>query len=158
MKPGKSIGINLIFLICIGGICAFQSHSQDKLKILTRKWLLVDLHTPRVERNLEQLGVSPERRTILIKRLVEGSYIDFKADGTYEATILGSQPEILNWKLRNDSVLLVRKNAKMIEEYIELETLNRKEMVMILPDIDGEFSRLFFVPDPKQPVKPEDEN
>lgn len=123
--------------------------------MLAQKWTLVDFKTPRMERNLEQAGIRGNDRDDIIKDLVDGSYVHFKLDGTYEASILGSEPEQLFWKLgtsEKDSVLLVRKDNLAVEKKIWVELLTKEELVLVIPDIDKEFTRMYF----KSIRKPDD--
>jgi hypothetical protein len=139
----KTAGITFFLLLFL--LSAFQS---DKTKVLTRKWLLVEFVTPRLERNFQQRGITSDRRNVVMKKLVQGSYVHFLADGTYETSILGSEPERLLWKLStNDSTLFVQKNANLAPKSIELEELTRQKLVMILPDQDGEYTRMIFAPE-----------
>jgi hypothetical protein len=141
MKKTAGISFFLLFFI----LSAFQS---DKTKVLIRKWLLVEFVTPRLERNFQQRGITSDRRDVVMKKLVQGSYVHFWADGTYETSILGSEPERLLWKLStNDSTLFVQKNATLAPKSIELEELTRQKLVMILPDQDGEYTRMIFAPE-----------
>jgi hypothetical protein len=141
MKKNALIGCFLLLFM----LSAFQS---DKTKVLIRKWLLVEFVTPRLERNFQQRGITSDRRNVVMKKLVQGSYVHFWADGTYETSILGSEPERLLWKLSaNDSTLFVQKNANLAPKSIELEELTRQKLVMILPDQDGEYTRMIFAPE-----------
>ncbi|MCU0445807.1 MAG: hypothetical protein MUE85_12915 [Microscillaceae bacterium] len=137
------VGMGLIILL--GVLSAFQ---PDKTKVLTRKWLLAEFVTPRLERNFQQRGITSDRRNLVMQKLVKGSYVHFWADGTYETSILGSEPERLLWKLsENDSTLFVQKNAQIAPKTIDIEELTRQKLIMIIPDQDGEFTRMIFVPE-----------
>lgn len=121
---------------------------MDRSKMLIKNWLLVNIYTPRIERNFKQSGMSSERREQVIKAWVEGSYLHFKPDGTYEVSILGSEPETLFWQLSpNDTTLLVRKTQEEDPKEIEIELLTKKDLVIILPDTEGEYTRLYFKAD-----------
>ena len=122
---------------------------SDKSKLITRRWILVDFKSPSIEANFESIGMTTERRAEIMKNMVNGSYVEFRNDGTYEVSILGSEPETLLWSLSdNDSILLVRKSHITQQQSIEIETLTKNELVMLLPDINNQFTRMFFVPDP----------
>lgn len=126
--------------------CSLEA--QEKTKIITKKWVLIDLVTPRLERNFQKRGISPERREVLIAELVADSFIDFKSDGTYEVSLLGSEKEKLFWRIDQQSPnqLIVRKTRNDRESLVEIEELSKKRLVLIIPDIDNEFSRLYFFP------------
>lgn len=134
------ISLALLFLLI-----ASDFRPQDKSKII-RHWSLVDFRTPRLERNFEQIGVIGIKRKQVVKNLIEGSYIEFKNDGTYEASLMGSDPETLFWDFNaSDTTLLVRKLEAEPFNEIPVELLTKRELVILLPDLDGEFTRLYFV-------------
>lgn len=136
----------LAFLLLLGS--SFITAQYDKTKILLKRWILIDFITPRLERNFKLRGISQERRMSVMKKLVKDSFVHFHEDGTYETSILGSEPERMYWKLsENDSTLLVRKTLEFEPKPIELEELNKNKMVMVLPDIEGEYTRMIFVPE-----------
>ncbi len=124
----------------------------DKTKILTRRWVLVDVYTQKLEKNLEIRGISLERRNEVIEELTQGSFLDFRPDGTYEVSILGSKPEFLYWKLSDDdAVLWVRKRVSDEFKAIDIEVLTKKELIIVLnqPLTEQEYLRLSFQPDPE---------
>jgi hypothetical protein len=122
--------------------------STDKTQILLKKWVLVEFITPRLERNFKLRGITQERRTTVMKKLVKDSFVHFYENGTYETSILGSETERMHWKLsENDSILLVRKSLDFEPKPIELEELNKNKLIMVLPDIEGEYTRMIFVPE-----------
>ncbi|MEO1652642.1 MAG: hypothetical protein AAFU64_03770 [Bacteroidota bacterium] len=122
--------------------------AQERTKLITKKWIMVDLVTPRLERNFEKRGISQERREVLIAELVADSFIDFKSDGTYEVSILGSEKEKLFWRIdaQSNNQLVVRKTPNDREKQVEIEELSKKRLIIIIPDIDNEYSRLYFAP------------
>lgn len=119
----------------------------DKSKLLTRKWILVDLNIPRLEKNFKLRGITAERRAQVMESWVEGSYIHFKPDGTYEVSILGSEPEVLYWRLsQDDTKIFVKKTQSEDTKPVDIEVLEKDELVMVLPDINGEYTRMYFKP------------
>ncbi len=136
--------IAFLFFICFG-LLSFKS---DKSKILLKRWILVDFRTPRLERNFKQRGISTERREKVIGNLIQGSYVDFRSDGTYEVSLLGSEPEIMYWQLNDDDTkLLVRKKLDQESKPIDIEVLEKKRLILIIPDIEDEYTHMYFVPD-----------
>ncbi len=118
----------------------------DKSKLLVGKWTLVDFKTPSLENNFKASKLSPERRKVLMQEYVAGSYIEFRADGTYEVSILGSDPEVKYWKLNEDDTrLIVSKLPNLPADEIELEVLTKKELVMVITPKSAEYVQLFFV-------------
>lgn len=139
---------NIILLSSITFLCA--TTPLDKSKVIIRRWILVDIQTPSMEKNFEKRGIRDYKRTKMMQQLVAGSYINFKSNGTYEASILGSKPESLYWNLSdNDDFLLVRKKPEIHPQHVAIEELSKKSLVILLPERKGEQTRLFFIPDPK---------
>jgi hypothetical protein len=146
----------ILIVICLG-LISWTSISADKSKLLMRRWSLIDFTTPQIESNFKLRGITQERRAIVMKRLVEGSYLEFKPDGTYEVSILGSDPESLFWSyVESDSaeMIYVQKTKNILPKPIEVETLTKKELIILLPEGEGEYTKMHFVP--AVPVK-EDE-
>lgn len=142
----KKICQSILFIVCFFLINA--TPKQDKTKLLVRKWLLVEFINQNVEDNLKKRGITQERRAKLMKKLVDGSFIDFKADGTYEVSILGSLREKMYWQLdESQNNLLVRKTLAMEAQSIKIEALNKKEFIIILNQAENQTNRLTFVPE-----------
>ncbi len=132
-------------MACVALTSAYSP--SDKSKLLVGKWVLIDLKTPSLENNFKASGLSLQKRTELMQAYVAGSYIEFRADGTYEVSILGSDPEVKYWKLsQDDSRLIVQKTPQSSIDEIELETLTKKELIMVLAPQNGEYVQLFFIP------------
>jgi hypothetical protein len=152
--------LNLNLLAIVALLCFTSFYLPiDKTKMLLRRWSLVDFVAPQIEQNFKARGITSERRTLLMKELVADSFIDFRADGTYEVSILGSEPETQFWTFKeSDSadVLFVHKTRESLPNPVEVATLSKQELVILLNDKDGEITRLHFVPDAKA-KKQEDE-
>ena len=134
----------LLFLIPFF-LCTSFDFTFDKSKILVRDWQLVNLYTPRIERNFKASGMSPERREQIMKAWVDGSYLKFSADGTYQVSILGSEPDTMYWQLSDDDTMLfVKKTQAEDPKTIDIELLTKKDLIIVLPDQDGEYTRMYF--------------
>lgn len=139
----KIFVVNLLVLLFL---LMSASTPLDKSKLLVGRWTLVDFKTPSLENNFKASKLSPERRKTLMQDYVAGSYIEFRADGTYEVSILGSDPEVKYWQLNEDDTrLIVRKLPDLPADEIELETLTKKELVMVITPKSAEYVQLFFV-------------
>lgn len=139
---GKFIALGLVMATLMA------NPHLDKSKLLARRWILVDLNIPRLEKNFQLRGISDERRAAVMQSWVEGSYIHFKSDGTYEVSILGSEPEVMLWQLNpEETKILVKKKQTEESKLVDIEVLSKEQLVMILPDINGDFTRMYFKPE-----------
>jgi hypothetical protein len=137
--------ISLLVVFCLTSFTPSYD-STDKSKLLVGKWTLIDFKTPTLENNFKASGMTPQKRKQLMDEYVAGSYIEFRADGTYEVSILGSDPEVKHWKLNpDDTRLIVQKNPQTPTDEIELETLTKKELVIILSPKNSEYVQMFFI-------------
>lgn len=141
LKASGNLKILIVIFFCLSAF-DFQ---WDKSKLLIRDWILVNIYSPRIEKNFKQSGMSAERREQVMKDWVEGSFLNIKPDGTYEVSILGSERETMFWQLSpNDTTLFVRKYRTDAPKEIEIEILTKKDLVIVLPDLNGEFTRMYF--------------
>ncbi len=137
----KIFMVNVFLLVLMSA-----STPWDKSKLLVGRWTLVNFKTPSLENNFKASKLSPERRKTLMQDYVAGSYIEFRANGTYEVSILGSDPEIKYWQLNEeDTHLIVRKSLDLPADEIEIETLTKKELVIVITPKNTEYVQLFFV-------------
>lgn len=124
---------------------SLSSKTADKSKLLIGRWLLRDFKTPELEKNFASSGMSAERRQALMLDYVEGSYLHFREDGTYEVSILGSQPEVRRWQLSEDDTrLLVRSQVGEATDEIEIEVLTKTSLVLVIPRGANDYLRMFF--------------
>ena len=117
---------NLNFLLLIIATYAFiSSCSSDPSEMIVGKWKIADIKTS-TEISEDQMDAYNEQ----IEEMKNSSKITFKADGSFEQTIL-EETSTGNWKISEDGKTLTKKNEDGSSENLKIEKLTNDEMVIV---------------------------
>ena len=134
------------FAVMLFSITATLSNvqAQSTKKMLVGTWLLSfdEMIKKMPEKQRRRMEVMPDEQKDMMRKQINQSYFDFKADGTFEAFMDGKKHS-MTWKLSDNGKKLITTNTDGREIPMKILEISKNRLVLEAKEADETLFMVF---------------